>query len=85
MSGQLCYESDLNQYMKSNGHLGDILHQGFGFIVDTNDEYDVKNIMKQGESRENLRNTSMAPYKTIENTNTVEVLLNTISKYEIYQ
>ena len=85
MSGRLCYEADINQYMKSNGNLGDILNQGFGFIVDTNDEYDVKNIMKQGESRENLRNTSSAPYKTIDNSNTVEVLVNTISKCEIYQ
>ena len=85
VSGRLCYEADINQYIKSNGNLGDILNQGFGFIVDTNDEYDVKNIMKQGESRENLRNTSLAPYKIIENSNTVEILLNTISKYDIYQ
>ena len=80
VSGRLCYEADLNQHMKSHWYLGGSLQKGFSFLIDTSDEYDVKNIIKQVESPGKLSTISMAAYKTIENSNTLEILLNTISK-----
>ena len=40
VGGQVCYEADINQF-KHGVNWADILTKGFGFIVDTNDEYDV--------------------------------------------
>ena len=41
VAGKVCYEANINQF-KHEVNWVDILTKGFGFLVDTNDEYDVK-------------------------------------------
>ena len=45
-SGQVCYEADLNQF-KNKIDWKKALKKGFSFIIDTNDEYDVKNLFQR--------------------------------------
>ena len=45
-SGQVCYEADLNQF-KNKIDWKRALKKGFSFILDTNDEYDVKNLFQR--------------------------------------
>ena len=47
MGGQVCYETDLNRYRKRNQNWEDLLQKGFIFIVDTNEEYDVRNLFER--------------------------------------
>ena len=49
VSGQLCYEAELNQFKKDGDIWEEDLQRGFSFIIDTNEEYDVKNIMLELE------------------------------------
>ena len=44
---QVCYETDLNQYRERNQNWEDLLQKGFIFIVDTNEEYDVRNLFEK--------------------------------------
>ena len=49
VDGQVCYEADINQFKNLEIDWTNAYQKGFGFIVDTNDEYDVKNWnMKEG-------------------------------------
>ena len=47
MGEQVCYEADLNQYMERNQNWEVLLQKGFIFIVDTNEEYDVRNLFER--------------------------------------
>ena len=51
IGGQLCYEADLNQF-KKNTNWEDSLHGGFVLIIDTNEEYDVKQLLRKTEEGE---------------------------------
>ena len=56
VNGQVCYEADVNQYKKDIVNWEEALQKGFSFIVDTNDEYDVKNLIREkiSENNENV-------------------------------
>ena len=47
VGGQVCYETDLNRYRKRNQNWEDLLQKGFIIIVDTNEEYDVRNLFER--------------------------------------
>ena len=58
VSGQVCYEADINQF-KNNVHSWKrSLQRGFSFIVDTNEEYDVKNIITNNTPTENVQHSA---------------------------
>ena len=55
VSGQLCYEAELNQFKKDGDIWEEDLQRGFSFIIDTNEEYDVKNIMLERTTGRNVQ------------------------------
>ena len=56
--GQVCYEADINQF-KNNVHSWKrSLQKGFSFIVDTNEEYDVRNIITNNTSTESVQHSA---------------------------
>ena len=80
VAGQVCYEADINQF-KHGVNWVDILTKGFGFLVDTNDEYDVKKSSRKSpepETTKKMKN-SFDIYKDSETEDTFRILLKTIS------
>ena len=52
VGGQVCYETDLNRYREGNQNWEDLLQKGFIFIVDTNEEYDVRNLFERRDYKD---------------------------------
>ena len=82
VSGRSCYEANLNKYKKEMVNWAEAEQIGLSFIIDTNDEYDVKNLMEREstEEKEELYLYSSS-YKKTNDEEEFEVLLDTISKY----
>ena len=79
--GQVCYEADLNQYKEDTENWIVALQKGFSFIIDTNDEYDVKNIIKKTSENKDVERHEVTAYKETETDREFTILLKTISKY----
>ena len=80
VNGQVCYEADVNQYKKDIVNWEEALQKGFSFIIDTNDEYNVKNLMERKASSErNEKRKSHSTYRQTEEDNFFSILLRTIS------
>ena len=79
VNGQVCYEADVNQYKKIT-NWKEALQKGFSFIVDTNDEYDVKNLIERTASERNEKRKINSAYKQAKKNNYFSILLQTISK-----
>ena len=83
VEGQVCYEADINQFKdKDTVNWVAELNRGFGFIVDTNEEYDVKNFYDSlGVCPETTEKTkkSFDVSKRPETEKTFRILLKTIS------
>ena len=81
VAGQVCYEADINQF-KHQVNWVEILTKGFGFLVDTNDEYDVKQSSRKSLDQDTSRKTkkSFDIYKHSQTENAFRILLKTISK-----
>ena len=79
--GQLCYEADLNMYRQS-GRWEEATQTGFSFIVDTNEEYNMNNLLvKQDQSRQgNYSGGFVTVYKQTVTDKGLKILLKTISK-----
>ena len=78
-SGQVCYEADLNQF-KNKIDWKTALKKGISFIVDTNDEYDVKNLFQRQASQRLENNLVFNVFKETGHDNKFAVMLKTISK-----
>ena len=80
VAGQVCYEADINQF-KNGVNWEDIITKGFGFLVDTNDEYDVKQSSRKSPDPDTTKKTekSFDIYKHSQTEDTFRILLNTIS------
>ena len=78
-SGQVCYEADLNQF-KNKIDWKKALEKGFSFIIDTNDEYDVKNLFQRKSSRRLENNPELDIFKETEDDHKFAVMLKTISE-----
>ena len=51
IEGRICYEADVNQLRdKDEVNWEKNIQNGFGFLVDTNDEYDVKKLLENDKS-----------------------------------
>ena len=78
VNGQVCYEADLNQY-RDRVNWKEALSSGLTLIIDTNDEYDVKNIMKKKATRQNKIGKLINAFKDDKKDNTFTLMLKTIS------
>ena len=78
-SGQVCYEADLNQF-KNKIDWKRALKKGFSFIIDTNDEYDVKNLFQRNSPGSLENNLELDIFKDTEDHQKFAVMLKTISK-----
>ena len=77
VGGEVCYEADLNQF-KKNTNWEDSLQGGFGLIIDTNQEYDVKHLLRKKEERKEEKNKTFKILKPSEKK--FHIMLKTISK-----
>ena len=82
-SGQVCYEADLNQF-KNKIDWKRALKKGFSFIIDTNDEYDVKNLFQRISSRRLDNSLIFDSFKETEDDHKFAVMLKTISEINKY-
>ena len=81
MRGQICYEADINQLKKKVDNWDEALQKGFSFIIDTNDEYDVKNLFER-KSPTRLENTFVFnSFLETKDDNKFAVMLKTISEH----
>ena len=78
VNGQICYEADLNQY-RDRVKWKEALSSGLNLIIDTNDEYDVKNILEKNAPREKKIRKSFDTFKDDKMDNTFILMLKTIS------
>ena len=80
VDGRVCYEADLNQFKKKLVPWDKTLQAGLRLIIDTTDEYDVKNILekKLSKTTENLK--SFDPFQNTEEESSFTILLKTISR-----
>ena len=83
INGQVCYEADLNQYRDRVNWKG-ALSSGLSLIIDTNDEYDVKNIMEKNEPGQKKIENFFNTYENEKKDNTFTLMLKTISKNKYY-
>ena len=79
VNGQVCYEADINQY-KTEDNWEVIFKVGLSLIIDTNDEYDVRNILERRTLQ--VRNSSKIfhTYKHIEDDREIKIMFRTISE-----
>ena len=80
VAGQVCYEADLNQF-RDRVNWKEALSAGLHLIIDTNDEYDAKNIMERKALELGKKNMgqSFNVFRNEKEENSFKVLLKTIS------
>ena len=78
VNGQVCYEADLNQY-RDRVNWKEALSSGLSLIIDTNDEYDVKNIIEKKEPGPKEIRKFFNTFKDDKKDNTFTLMLKTIS------
>ena len=79
--GQVCYEANLSQYKDNFTNWEEALQIGLTLILDTNDEYDVRNLLLENnyKSSNNDISKSLTAYKKTEEDNSFVIHLKTIS------
>ena len=78
VDGQVCYEADLNQF-KTKDNWDKTLQAGLRLIIDTNVEYDLKNILEKKSSLNEENMESFDPFQKNEEESSFTILLKTIS------
>ena len=79
VDGRVCYEADLNQF-KNKNNWDKTLQAGLRLIIDTNAEYDVKNILEKKSTKNAENLDSFDPFQNNEKESSFTILLKTISK-----
>ena len=77
-NGQLCYEADLNKY-KGTVDWQEFLQTGFSFVVDINEEYNIKKIIFDEPTEQNSDDDLLNAFAKSEVLKTFSVHLQTIS------
>ena len=80
VDGRVCYEADLNQFKNKLVPWDKTLQAGLRLIIDTTDEYDVKNILEKKSSKTTEILKSFDPFQNTEEESSFTILLKTISK-----
>ena len=84
VNGQVCYEVDVNHVKKNAIDWKSALHEGLSLIVDTNDEYDLKNLINIKKREMDPMDSSIkhfSAFRHYENENSFSIRLKTISKW----
>ena len=81
LNGQLCYEADVDSYLREHETWDQTLDLGFNFIVDFNEEYDVKNLIPTQKSKEKWPPSSSTLYLQARTDQIFDIMLNTISQF----
>jgi len=77
--GQLCYQVDVNQY-KEKVDWQASLQAGLSFVVDMNEEYDMKKVMSDKSVKMNNNEDLLNAFAKSEASKSFSVHLQTISK-----
>ena len=78
--GQVCYEANLNQFRRMDpGAWSGALKAGLSFLVDTSDEYQVKNILRKKDAGKVTTSGVFNAYTGSEDDSSFSVRLSTIS------
>ena len=82
VNGQVCFEADINQYKEDNENWEKVVRDGFSFIVDTNEEYDARNLIVRSISRDcgNKKKYPSSTFKRTDKEESFSIHLKTISK-----
>ena len=83
INGQVCYEADLNQY-RDRVNWKEALLSGLSLIIDTNDEYDVKNILEKKEPGLKQISKFFNTFKDDKEDKSFTLMLRTISIKKIF-
>ena len=82
VAGQVCYEADINQF-KHGVNWAEIITKGFRFLVDINDEYDLKKYSRRSPDPETTKKThkvfDIYKHSETQKRDTFRILLKTIS------
>ena len=84
VDGQVCYEANVNQF-KNNFNWDQTLYRGLSLIIDTSDEYDVKNILERNSSTNEENLQIFDSFKKTEEESSFIIMLKTISKIITFQ
>ena len=79
VKGQVCYEADVNQ-LKNKVDWKSALQKGLSLIIDTNDEYDVRNLLVKKSTKSLESRLVFDAYKEAEEENNLMIMLHTISE-----
>ena len=81
VGGEICYEANIDKYRKMVG-LREALQGGLSLVIDTNEEYDVKNLFTSDTNTESSKqntNTFLAYNGESKQQSSFSILLKTIS------
>lgn len=79
VEGQVCYEADVNQ-LKNKVDWKSALQKGLSLIIDTNDEYDARNLLVKKFTKSLESRLVFDAYKEAEEENNFLIMLHTISE-----
>ena len=90
--GQICYEADINHFKERVDNWDEALQKGFSFIIDTNDEYDMKNLLQKNKNSSSSLGSGRPRYKSVtsvyqqsESDKRINILLKTISIVHVFK
>ena len=79
VNGQVCYEADINRHKKNVTNWDEALHGGLNIIIDTNHEYDIKNLFFETENFSTAAVKENFETYIQDGEGSFKILLNTIS------
>ena len=79
VEGQVCYEAVINQ-LKTKVDWKTALQKGLSLVIDTNDEYDVRNLLVKKCTESPEKRPVFDAYKEAEEENNFLMMLQTISE-----
>ena len=79
VGGQLCYEAQLPRY-DSGGDWEEALQKGLSLVIDTNQEYDIKNLLTRNRKTQQIDPNTFKAYPQSNEHDSFSIYLGTISK-----
>ena len=78
VGGQLCYQAQLHRY--GRGGWKETLQKGLSLVIDTNQEYDVRNLLTRNTNKQIMDPKTFEAYPQSNEQDSFSILLETISK-----
>ena len=79
VGSQLCYEAHLSSYGKRMGWK-EALQEGLSLVIDTNEEYDVRNLLGRNRKTKIQDTNTFKAYPQSKEESSFSILLGTISR-----